>query len=79
MWEGFAKFKTLKIKALNIFPKIKLLLTCFFQKANKESLTMTVKRLLPVIALFSFNYIFGNEIQRHTHHDNLSNHSKIQK
>ena len=40
---------------------------------------MTVKRLLPVIALFRFNYIFGNDIQRHTHHDNLSNHSKIQK
>ena len=33
---------------------------------------MTVKRLLPVIALFRFNYIFGNEIQRHTHHDNLT-------
>ena len=40
---------------------------------------MTVKRLLPVIALFRFNYIFGNEIQRHSHHDNLSNHSKIYK
>ena len=40
---------------------------------------MTVKRLLPVIALFRFNDIFGNDIQRHTHHDNLSNHSKIQK
>ena len=25
---------------------------------------MTVKRLLPVIALFRFNYILGNEIQR---------------
>ena len=61
---GVCKIQDLKIKALNIFPKLKLLLTYFFQKANKESLTMTVKRLLPVIALFRFNYILGNEIQR---------------
>ena len=39
---------------------------------------MTVKQLLPVIPLFRFNYIFGNEIQRHMHHDNLYNHRKIQ-
>ena len=61
MW--VCKIQDLKIKALNIFPKIKLLLTYFFQKANKESLTMTVKRLLPVIALFRFNYILGNEFK----------------
>ena len=57
MW--VCKIQDLKIKALNIFPKLKLLLTYFFQKANKESLTMTVKRLLPVIALFRFTTFLG--------------------
>jgi len=57
---GVAEYKTGVNLFINRFPKKTLLLTYFLSLANKESLTMTVQRLLPVIALFRFDLHFGN-------------------